>query len=191
MKLLRGDLLRGCSIALVDGAAGLRWLLESLGALVLDVAARELGEDGVAEEWARERGPLDALVCDIGFTAGDDGSRLEALDRAWPVIQGVAAGSLIPSGPPGGGATRKVVLLGPPAGDGGSVDSEPARAALENLARTLSIEWARYSIVATMIAPGAGTTADEVATLVAFLCSKAGHYYSGCRFSLGAVTDPR
>jgi NAD(P)-dependent dehydrogenase (short-subunit alcohol dehydrogenase family) len=185
MKLLRTDLLSGCSIALVDGAAGLRSLLESLGAGVVEVVAGELADEGAAQAWASGVGPLDALVCDVGA----DG--LEALDRAWPVIQGVAAGSFIPSGPPGDGATRKVVLVGPRAGDGGPVDAEPARAALENLARTLSIEWARYSIVATMIAPGSSTTADEVATLVAFLCSSAGHYYSGCRFSLGAVTDAR
>ena len=66
-------------------------------------------------------------------------------------------------------------------------DAEAARAALENLARTLSAEWARYGITVTAIAPGRSTTDDEVASLVAFLTSVAGDYYSGCRFELGAI----
>ncbi len=55
-----------------------------------------------------------------------------------------------------------------------------ARAGLENLARTLSIEWARYSITAVAVAPGAATAADEVGALVAYLASPAGAYFSGC-----------
>jgi len=61
------------------------------------------------------------------------------------------------------------------------------RSALENLARTLSVEWARHAITVTAIAPGAATSDEEVAGLVAFLLSPAGDYYSGCRFELGAV----
>jgi NAD(P)-dependent dehydrogenase (short-subunit alcohol dehydrogenase family) len=191
MTLLRADLLDGCAIVLVDGSPALRERLESLRARVLAVAADELDGDGAAEAWASQRAPFDAIVCDAAFTTG--GPALDALDRVWPVIQGVAAGALIPAGPPEApGATRKVLLLGPrPTAGGGPSDAEPARAALENVARTLSVEWARYAIVATMIAPGAETTADDVHTLVAFLCSAAGHYYSGCRFSLGVVTTTR
>ena len=37
----------------------------------------------------------------------------------------------------------------------------------------------------TTIAPGDATTPEAVGGLVAFLASKAGDYYSGCRFSLG------
>ena len=70
-------------------------------------------------------------------------------------------------------------MLVAPAGDA------PVQAALENLARTLSIEWARYGITPTAILPGAATTDDEVAELIAFLASPAGDYYSGCAFSLG------
>jgi hypothetical protein len=106
----------------------------------------------------------------------------------------VVADSVIPAGPPADGATRKVLLIGPrPAGAAGAggASSEPARAALENLARTLSVEWARFAIVTAMVAPGEQTTDEQVAMLVAFLCSSAGHYYSGCRFSLGGVTDPQ
>jgi NAD(P)-dependent dehydrogenase (short-subunit alcohol dehydrogenase family) len=69
----------------------------------------------------------------------------------------------------------KVVLVAPR-------DDAPQRAALENLARTLSVEWARHGITATAILPG---SAEDVAQLVAFLASPAGDYYSGCAFTLG------
>ena len=62
----------------------------------------------------------------------------------------------------------------------------PARA-LENLARTLSVEWARYGVSTVTIAPGARTTDEELSELVCFLVSHAGEYYSGCMFELGAV----
>jgi NAD(P)-dependent dehydrogenase (short-subunit alcohol dehydrogenase family) len=64
-----------------------------------------------------------------------------------------------------------------------------ARAALENLARTLSVEWARYGITATAITPGKATTDDQIAQLVCFLVSPAGDYFSGCRFSLGVAAS--
>jgi hypothetical protein len=62
-----------------------------------------------------------------------------------------------------------------------------ARAALENTARTLSIEWARFGITTTAITPGPATPDAEIAALVAFLVSPAGEYFSGCRFELGVV----
>ena len=71
----------------------------------------------------------------------------------------------------------KVVLVAPR-------NDAPLRAALENLSRTLSIEWARYGITPTAILPGAGSSDAEVAQLVAFLASPAGDYYSGCTFTL-------
>lgn len=58
-------------------------------------------------------------------------------------------------------------------------------AGLENLARTLSVEWARFGIRVTALVPAGRATDDQLATLVAFLCSPAGGYYSGCRFDLG------
>jgi NAD(P)-dependent dehydrogenase (short-subunit alcohol dehydrogenase family) len=162
LPTLRPELLDGVQIALQDCVEVVREALVSLGATPVEPGG----------------GVPDALVCGV--------SSLAALDAAWPVIQGVAAGSMIPADRLDGGATRKVLLIGPRPG---GADAEPARAALENLARTLSIEWARYGIVAAMIAPGPQTSDEEVARLVAFLCSRAGHYYSGCRFSLGVVTD--
>jgi hypothetical protein len=162
LPTLRPELLDGVRITLHDCAEAVRELLVSLGATLVEVGGAV----------------PDALVCGV--------SSLTELDRAWPVIRGVAAESMIPAERLDGGATRKVLLIGPRPG---GHDAEPARAALENLARTLSIEWARYGIVTAMIAPGQTTSDDEIAALVAFLCSRAGHYYSGCRFSLGVVTD--
>jgi citronellol/citronellal dehydrogenase len=80
----------------------------------------------------------------------------------------------------GGG---KIVFVAP-APDAG-LHAEVARAALENLARTLSIEWSRHAIRTTAILPGARTTDDDVSGLVAYLASPAGDYFSGCVFSLG------
>ena len=59
-----------------------------------------------------------------------------------------------------------------------------ARAGLENLARTLSIEWARHAITAVAIAPGDRTTDDVLAALTAYLASPAGGYFSGCLLDL-------
>ena len=59
-------------------------------------------------------------------------------------------------------------------------------AALENLARTLSVEWARYGIRTTAVLPGDGASDEELATLVAYLASPAGDYFSGCAFTPGA-----
>jgi NAD(P)-dependent dehydrogenase (short-subunit alcohol dehydrogenase family) len=61
------------------------------------------------------------------------------------------------------------------------------RAALENLARTLSVEWARYGITAVALWPGADTTDAELAELACFLISPAGGYFSGCRFELSGA----
>ena len=62
--------------------------------------------------------------------------------------------------------------------------AEAARAGLENLARTLSIEWARRRVTAVAIAPGDRTAAGEVAALIAYLASPAGAYFSGCLLDL-------
>jgi NAD(P)-dependent dehydrogenase (short-subunit alcohol dehydrogenase family) len=75
------------------------------------------------------------------------------------------------------------VLIGPPAQAGPRAQS--AQAGLENLARTLSVEWARYGVSAVMMAPGVGATETDLSTLVAFLVSEAGEYLSGCRLELG------
>ncbi len=185
MALLREGLLNGRVLALGQHvASATRDELIRLGARVENV---QNGLDDVAaEEWAAERSPLDALVYDVGaaFGAGGlDGLR-GAVEEAWAVVRGVATGALIPAD-----AHGKIVLVAPRP-DAGPY-AAAARAALENLARTLSVEWARYSITVTAIAPGPGTGDGELATLVAFLVSSGGDYLSGCRLELGAVAGRR
>jgi hypothetical protein len=79
----------------------------------------------------------------------------------------------------------RIVYLAPSAADGEFSDA--AGAALENLIRTLSVEWARHDVTAVTIVPGAQSTANEVAGLVAYLASPAGAYFSGCRLDLGGA----
>jgi NAD(P)-dependent dehydrogenase (short-subunit alcohol dehydrogenase family) len=120
--------------------------------------------------------PSAPAPCALVYEATD----LRAVDGAWNAIRAVATMAWIEHPERAG----KVVLIGPP-------DDVAARAALENLARTLSIEWARYGIVTTAVLPGAATTAGEVAQLAAYLVSPAGDYASGCAFTLGAVASTR
>ncbi len=76
----------------------------------------------------------------------------------------------------------RIVYLAP-APDAGA-PAPAACAGLENLARTLSIEWARHGITTVTVAPGVRTTAGEVAALTAYLASPAGAYFSGCLLDL-------
>ena len=78
--------------------------------------------------------------------------------------------------PPGPGL---IVLLSPQPKD---AHHAAARAGLENLARTLSVEWARHAIRPVTIHQGSDPRAT--AELVAFLASRAGAYYAGCAFTL-------
>jgi citronellol/citronellal dehydrogenase len=75
------------------------------------------------------------------------------------------------------------IVLVAPAPDAGA-HAEAARAALENMARTLSIEWSRHGIRTVAITPGARTGPGEVADLVAYLASPGGDYFSGARLDL-------
>jgi len=126
---------------------------------------------------------VEARLSELGATPGHgvlvhqadpprdaDGVRA-ALDGAWDAIRTHAL-------PP---REALIVLIAPPPGD---PHHEAARAGIENLARTLSIEWARHGIRPVAILPGGGTTPAELAELVAFLASRAGAYYAGCAFSL-------
>ena len=81
-----------------------------------------------------------------------------------------------------GGSAATIVFVAPRAGAGDHASA--AAAALENLARTLAVEWARFGVRATVVAPGPRTSDDEIAALVALLASAGGEYFSGCRFDL-------
>ena len=169
MSVFRSQLLDGRAVALAGACDSLGDALAGLGARVGAV-----GEPPAAQE-------VDAVVFDAADafgTGGQDGLRA-ATEAAWYGVHEVATESLIP-GEHGG----KVVLIGPRP-DAGQF-AEAARSALENLARTLSIEWARHRVTATMIAPGTDTPDAQLAELVCYLISPAGDYFSGCRFSLGS-----
>jgi len=180
MTVFRRGLLTGRVVTLAGGSPpGIGDALVALGACVLELDPG-LDEDA-AREWADRENGVSALVYDAepGFAEGGQAALGESLERAWVAARGVATGALIPAG------AGKVVLIAPPA-DAGRF-AAAARAAFENLARTLSVEWARYGLTAVAIAPGAATSDAEVAELVCFLVSPAGEYFTGCLFELGAV----
>ena len=169
--MLRDGVLDGTAIVVAgagDLGAAVRERAAALGAVV---AERDV--DPAGEEISFE-GAADVLVF--------DGSEIEGvqavLDGAWLAIRPVATAAMIDHG---GGL---IVLLAPRPG---SPQAEAARSGLENLARTLSVEWARFGVRPVAILPGDATSPAEVAELVAFLASPAGEYYSGCAFTLGAV----
>ncbi len=162
MEVLRPDVLTGISVLIAGEGEQIAARCAALGADVARLDADLADEDAVA---ATIGSAPDVLVC-----ATDDGM---TLDGCWNAVRAVA-NSWIPDR---GG---KIVLVAPGQGE----HHEAAGAALENLARTLSIEWARYGITTTAIRPGGATPAEEVAELAAFLASPAGDYYSGAAFGL-------
>lgn len=183
--MFRDDLLSGRRIAFAGGGGvAILAQLRVNGAWVDSAGDGELPGESEASGWVAERLPLHGLVFDAraSFGAGGQPGLTASMRTAWITTRAVATGALIP----GGGG--KLVLLAP-APDAG-VHAAATRAALENLARTLSVEWARFAVTAVAICPGPETTDAELAQLTAFLISPAGEYFSGCRFDLGAVPAP-
>jgi citronellol/citronellal dehydrogenase len=179
MVLLRAGLLSGRNVALAgDVSAEMRSALTSLGASLSELPPGELDDDQ-AQEWVRSVAPVHALVAATGEVELAAGGRLEsALDPTWTAVRAVTAGALIPQADGG-----KIVLLGPTRGAG---EHEGALGAgIENLVRTLSVEWARYGVTVTAVSTGASTNAAHAATVVGYLLSPAGDYFSGCRLALG------
>lgn len=131
------------------------------------------------------------LIVDAGgmFAGRADAAEalIATLEASWRVTRAVANAALI-----AGEAGGRIAYLAPPTpavGDrpepgatAGHADA--ARAGLENLARTLSIEWARFGITPVAIAPGPSTAAQQIAGVVAYLASPAGDYFSGCQLDL-------
>jgi citronellol/citronellal dehydrogenase len=128
----------------------------------------------------------------------------------WLMTHAVATKSMIP----GGGGKVISITLSPHHGLPGMAHSSAARAAVENLTRVLSIEWARHQIRLTALAAGHFETEaiqkypkpvkenvartvplqrmgrpDEHAWLVAYLASPAGDYYSGAVITLDGARD--
>ncbi|HET9010844.1 MAG TPA: hypothetical protein VFN38_03470 [Gemmatimonadaceae bacterium] len=169
--VLRDGVLDGVAMV-VAGAAELGGAVrERAAALGASVVSRDV--DPAGEETPFE-GAADVLVFDGSETRGVQA----ALDGAWLTVRPVARAAMIDHG---GG---RIVLIAPRPG---SAEAEGARAGLENMARTLSVEWARFHVRPVTILPGDVTDPGEVAELVAYLASPAGEYYSGCAFTLGSV----
>jgi NAD(P)-dependent dehydrogenase (short-subunit alcohol dehydrogenase family) len=134
------------------------------------------------------------------------------VEGTWLMTRAVATRAMIPS-ERGGKIVN--VTLSPHHGLPGMAHSSAARAAVENLTRVLSIEWARFGIRLTAVAAGhfdtdtlrtkyprpvvegvAGTvplgrlgTEEEFAWLVAYLASPAGDYFSGAILTLDGARD--
>jgi NAD(P)-dependent dehydrogenase (short-subunit alcohol dehydrogenase family) len=178
--LLRPHLLDGCVVALGGGGdAVLGPPLVALGAVTASLPATLDEEELTAAVDSR----TDALVHDLrpAFAPGAGDALRETLDLAWVTVRAVATAAFLPDARGG-----RIVLIAPAAAD---VDPSAvgARAAAENLARTLSIEWARHRVTPVAITPGPATTDAELAALAAFLLSPAGAYYAGCRLALGEL----
>jgi citronellol/citronellal dehydrogenase len=154
-------------------------------------------------------GRVDALVNNAGgqFVApaeditpnGWEAVRRLNLDAPWYLTQQVAKRWMIANG---GGRVVSVVLC-PTRGIPGMAHSSAARAGMSALTNTLSVEWGRYGIALTCVAPGwidtegirqyeadldevaAGIPMlrlgrpEEVADLIAFLVSERGGYITG------------
>lgn len=165
-----------------------------LGARVDALAGEGEGEGGgegvVADDAASRRqaqrlldaGAVDMLVCDgQALYAASPEPGVHAVrgcaDACWTALRAVATLAWIEPGRGG-----RVVLIAPT--PDGTPWAEATRAALENAARTLSIEWARHSITLMSLAPGEDTDAHEVGELVAMLGSPAGDYFSGGQLDL-------
>ena len=189
--LLRDGLLEGRRVAAAGPVrASVREALSSLGAEVVPLDV-DLADEPATEAAAGALGPVGSLVVDSAtlFASGrvfGDGPEeavplRAALDGAWSAARAVANAAWIPREAPG-----KIVFVAP-SPDAGP-HAEAARDALENLARTASIEWARFGIKPVAVTPGVSTSEDEVASLVAYLVSPAGDYFSGARLSLGVAS---
>jgi citronellol/citronellal dehydrogenase len=133
------------------------------------------------------------------------------VEGTWLMTHAVATKAMIPAG----GGKVLSVTLSPHNGMPGMVHSGAARAAVENMMRTLSIEWSRFNIKLCAIAPGqfgtetfrtkypkevtqniersipAGRVGEpeEMAWIVAYLASPAGDFFSGTVLTIDGARD--
>ena len=190
-------------------------------ALVCDIREEEQVDAFVSSVLERH-GRIDLLVNNAGgqyMTPAEDitpkGFRTVIrlnVEGTWLMTHAVATRAMIPEAR---GGKIVNVTLSPHHGLPGMAHSSAARAAVENLTRVLSIEWARFGIRLTALAAGhfgtetlrtkypaavvegvAGTvplqrlgTEEEFAWLVAFLASPAGDYFSGAVLTIDGARD--
>ena len=181
-------------------------------------------EDQVAAlvDGALERhGKIDLLVNNAGgqyLTPAEDinpkGFRTVMrlnVEGTWLMTHAVATKAMIPAG----GGKVLSVTLSPHNGMPGMAHSGAARAAVENMMRTLSVEWARFGIKLNALAAGQFATdtlltkypkqivdgvaasvpqqrmgePEELAWLVAYLASPAGDFTSGSVITVDGARD--
>jgi NAD(P)-dependent dehydrogenase (short-subunit alcohol dehydrogenase family) len=146
-----------------------------------DATAQALADGATIQLLAVDAASVFSRVCE-GGEGGEGGGELArqalgaCLDASWNVTRVVAERAFLP-----GSRGGRIVYVAPRADAGEHADA--ACAGLENLARTLSIEWARHGVTAVAIAPGTAGAA-ELAALTAYLASPAGAYFSGCLLDL-------
>jgi NAD(P)-dependent dehydrogenase (short-subunit alcohol dehydrogenase family) len=194
LDVLRPGVLEGLTVCVVGDGAAERERAAALGARVVTVDGELADEDAVALA-VGALGHIDVLVVDAASAFAEAGGGMPglrtAVDDGWNVVRAVVTASWIPPeaeevaepAPPAAGG--KVVFLAPLADAGEHANA--VGAALENAARTLSVEWARFGVRITAIRPREGAADDERAELVAFLASPAGDYFTGCSFYPGAA----
>jgi citronellol/citronellal dehydrogenase len=177
--------------------------------------------DGFFDRVLADHGRLDVLVNNAGgqFLAPAESITPKGfrtvielnVGGTWLMTHAAATKAFIPQG----GGKVLSVTLSPHNGMPGMVHSGAARAAVENMMRTLAIEWARFGIRTCALAAGQFATetlltkypqvvvdnlersipigragrAEEMAWLVAYLASPAGDFVSGTTITIDGARD--
>ena len=198
--------------------------IEALGARALVVPAdirddaavtalvdRALGEFGRIDTLVNNAGGQFAAPAEEITSKGWRAVHRLAVDATWAVTREVAVRAMIPQR---SGAIF-FMAFSPRRGIASMVHATSARAALENLAAGLSLEWSRFGIRSVCIAPGTIATegmeenyteavraewaaavplgrlgtAEEVSGVIAFLASPGGSYVTGTTIVIDGGAD--
>jgi len=195
-------------------------LAGSFGYESLDIRDEE-GVERLFDGLLERHGRLDVLVNNAGgqFLAPAESISPKGfrtvielnVQGTWLMTHAAATKAFIPQG----GGKVLSVTLSPHNGMPGMVHSGAARAAVENMMRTLAVEWARFGIRTCALAAGQFATetlltkypqvvvdnlersipigragrAEEMAWLVAYLASPAGDFVSGTTITIDGARD--
>jgi len=201
-----------------------REAIEALGGRADAVAAdiRDAEQvDSLVDGLLERHGRLDLLVNNAGGQFMAPAETISAkgfrtvielnVQGTWNMTHAAATKAFIPQE----GGKVVSITLSPHNGMPGMAHSGAARAAVENMMRTLSVEWSRFGIRLCAIAPGQFDTEvfrtkypkivvesvprtiplgrlgrpEEVAWLVAYLASPAGDFFSGAVLTLDGARD--